>query len=196
MTFEDWVIPCEKTVKYFANVFDIANYKTENELIALFSEVPTAENIKRRVNRLSAIYGTRISKPDQDTISDFIFSDGIVGKAKTGELDVVNRLAFNGERKYRKCLSFASKFCSFCNPDLYPIYDSLVLESLLQLNKKEPFDSTYDEKERNQIKYYYNYKRFCELIDNFRKYTAFGLGNCTLRELDKYLWIAGKGLED
>ena len=196
MVFDDWKEPSEKVVKHFTEVFDISNYKTETELRRLFAENPTDENIRRRVNRLSAIYGTRISMPDQEAISAYIFDEDIVGNAKAGDPDVVKNLAFNEERGYDRCLSFASKFCSFCNPCAYPIYDSLVLEALLELNRIHSFDSAYDERERNQIKYNYDYERFCQLIEKFRNHEPFGLGNCTLREIDKFLWITGKGLVD
>ena len=64
MSFDEWEKPREEVVKYFTNVFDVANHKTETELKQLFMAEPTAENIEKRVNRLSAVYGTRIRMSD------------------------------------------------------------------------------------------------------------------------------------
>ena len=116
--------------------------------------------------------------------------------AVTGKDGVVERIGQNENDGYNHCLSFASKFCSFCNPDVYPIYDSIVLEVLLKLNDIYKFDSDYTERERNRIKSHYDYARFCKLIEGFRHFEDFGLDNCSLREIDKFLWIAGKGLVD
>lgn len=194
--YDDWIKPSERIVKYFSNVFDIVNHKTELELKLLFQDKVTAENVGKRVNRLSAVYGTRISLSDQSLITDYIINDDIVAKATAGEADVVNKLAFNEASGYDRCLSFASKFCSFCNPNSYPIYDSLVLEALLRLNNEYKFDSVFSVQEKNHIKFNYDYDRFCCIIHNFRYYKEFNLTNCTLREIDKFLWIAGKGFED
>lgn len=194
ITYDDWIQLNETVVKHFTNVFDIAYHKTETELQKLFAETPSEMNIRNRVKRLNAVYGTRISEPDQVKIAAFIKKENIVGLALSGDYDAVEKLALDENRGFNRCLSFASKFCSFCNPDVYPIYDSLVLEALLGLNRIKTFDYSYDEKEKNRIKNEFDYSRFRRLIEKFRNHDSFGIASCSLREIDKFLWITGKGL--
>lgn len=196
MVFDDWKKPSEEVVKHFTNVFEIANHRSEMELKRLFDQEPTEENIGKRVNRLSAIYGTRISLPDQKLIASFIYKEGIFEDAVAGKDGVVEKIAVNENYGYNHCLSFASKFCSFCNPEVYPIYDSVVLEVLRRLNSDYHFDAAYDKAEMKRIRNNLSYARFCKLIDNFRNHVDFHLENCKLREIDKYLWTSGKGLVD
>lgn len=93
--YDDWIQLNETVVKHFTNVFDIAYHKTETELQKLFAETPSEMNIRNRVKRLNAVYGTRISEPDQVKIAAFIKKENIVGLALSGDYGAVEKLALD-----------------------------------------------------------------------------------------------------
>lgn len=78
--------------------------------------------------------------------------------------------------------SFATKYCSHHNPN-FPLFDKYVKGMLTELNKIYSFASfTQTELE--------NYKIFYQVIQDFKKH--FGLTKFTSKEIDIYLWLAGK----
>ena len=83
----------------------------------------------------------------------------------------------------RNFYSFASKYCSHHKPDRYPIYDSYVEKMLTHYGAMDKF-SGFD---RAELK---NYERFIRIIGEFRQY--YGLADYSLREIDNFLWLAGK----
>src|SRR4051812_26455031 len=84
--------------------------------------------------------------------------------------------------KKRRNYSFATKYCSFHRPDIYPIYDSLVVGILNALLKQgEAFD-TFTRGEHWGT----DYAIWHRSIKRFREH--YGLGEFSAREIDKYLW--------
>ncbi len=79
--------------------------------------------------------------------------------------------------------SFATKYCSHHKPYFYPIYDSYVHRFLVGLKQQYHFDTFND----SDLK---NYERFKKVILNFQNF--FNLGDYTVKQIDKYLWQAGK----
>ena len=75
------------------------------------------------------------------------------------------------------------KCCSRHNPSAYPIYDSYVDKVLWYFRKKHEFASF----KRCELK---KHKKFIEILNEFKIY--YGLGQCSRKELDKYLWQLGK----
>ena len=101
-----------------------------------------------------------------------------------GNEALVNKIApvtING--KTRNFYSFASKYCSHHKPESYPIYDSYVEKMIMHFKKKDKYDAFV----KPNLK---EYQRFIEIIKNFQKH--YNLESFTLREIDIYLWLAGK----
>lgn len=91
--------------------------------------------------------------------------------------------------KSRRNYSFATKYCAFHRPDLYPIYDSLVAGVLNTLLRQgEAFD-TFLPGER----WWTDYAVWHRSITKFR--THFGLEEFPIRDIDKYLWMLAKDRE-
>lgn len=98
--------------------------------------------------------------------------------------------------KQRHNYAFATKFCSFHRPDLYPIYDSLVhgvLNTLLQ--QGESFDSLGPGEHWRTVPLCYesisrDYAIWCRSITKFRSH--YGLEAFSIRDIDKYLWTLAK----
>ncbi len=84
---------------------------------------------------------------------------------------------------------FATKYCSFINSKVYPIYDSLVIKTLEFFYKQKPF---IDEK--------LNFEKIRQECDCV-KYKRIVTGSCEryclgweYKDVDKYLWMAGKNM--
>ena len=83
----------------------------------------------------------------------------------------------------RNFYSFASKYCSHHKPDSFPIFDSFVETMLVHYQSVDAFDDF----SKDDLKYY---TRFIEIIKRFQSF--YELDKFTLREIDIYLWLAGK----
>ncbi|MCX4474017.1 hypothetical protein C5N14_05625 [Micromonospora sp. MW-13] len=101
--------------------------------------------------------------------------------------DLIEKIAivdFGGNK--RRNYSFATKYCSFHRPDLYPIYDSLVAGVLNELLKQGATFDNFAPGERWAA----DYAIWHRSINRFR--THYSLEEFSIREIDKYLWMLGK----
>jgi hypothetical protein len=80
--------------------------------------------------------------------------------------------------------SFASKYCSWHNPDAYPIYDTYV-EACLWYHRKQDGFAKYAREG-------YRYPDFVRIVTAFREF--YGLTSFTFKQLDKFLWSQGRQL--
>lgn len=112
-----------------------------------------------------------------------IFDMKIDDRLKKGDPTLVNDIAkVKIKNKNKNFYSFASKYCSHHNED-YPIYDYYVDRMLVYFKTKDKFANFI----REDLK---DYVKFKKIILEFRKF--YDLEGFTLRDIDKYLWIAGK----
>ena len=158
----------------------------ESSLSLLFNKLcpenTNIENILLKVSALNDFYSTNIF--DTFTVSKHILNCRIDQDLNNGCKSLVNKIALvtiNG--KTRNFYSFASKYCSHHKPESYPIYDSYVEKMLMHFKKKYKFDSFKKEDLRK-------YERFLEIIHKFKQH--YKLGSLSLRQIDIYLWLAGK----
>lgn len=166
------------------------NEKLDAALRSLFSTMPHNTDVGEvavKVAALNGLYATNIF--------------GIVQVAThIVELDVDTRLAGDNmdanlveeiacvtiRDKVRRNYSFATKYCAFHRPDLYPIYDSLVHDVLNTLLKQgETFDSFVPGEHWRT-----NYAIWHRSVTKFRVH--YGLDSFSVREVDKYLWMLAK----
>jgi hypothetical protein len=173
--------------KYLKEWDNLENYKTqENALDKIFTEFPNNNNIEEvliKVTCLNSFYSTNIY--DTYSVSKYITSLKIDKRLKNKDLTVVNEIAKvpmkNGSVK--NFYSFATKYCSHHFDKDFPIYDSYVDKMLHAINKQEKFG----EFKRADLK---DYVKFNQVLCDFRKY--FNLDEFSLKEIDMYLWQAGK----
>jgi hypothetical protein len=90
-------------------------------------------------------------------------------------------------KKDRDYFSFATKYCSWHNPEAYPICDSNVKKYLRRLQKESDFAMGFDIYGDD-----WTYPDFRKAMDAFRKH--YGLGSFTYKEIDKFLWLYGGNL--
>lgn len=113
---------------------------------------------------------------------DYMLSQGAkeaVDKVRSGHGILVKKTG-----KEFDFYSFATKYCSFHNPDTYPICDSFIVNLLLDLNKIYCWKPKL---KRNDLLIYPFY---IEIIDNCLKSIGMSEANC--KTADKGLWIFAK----
>jgi hypothetical protein len=166
------------------------NESTDAALRKLFDTMPRnvdAGEVSVKVAALNGLYATSIYGVVQ--MARHIVSLNIDDPLSSGRADpeLVERIArLEQKGKVRRNYSFATKYCSFHRPDVYPIYDSLVVEILNGLLKQgEAFDTFRLGETWNG-----DYGVYCRSVAAFRRH--FGLDEFSIRDIDKYLWMVAK----
>ena len=132
---------------------------------------------------LNALYGTRIMRIDK--IARHICELDIDDRLKVGDSQIVDQIAkVTIKGKERRNYSFASKYCSFHQPMLYPIYDSIVDRILRAYQRQDRFLS----QPLGDLK---DYRRFKEVLEKFVSFYE-NAGKPSWRELDYFLHDYGK----
>jgi hypothetical protein len=165
----------------------LENYRLqEQSLSRLFSQLCPAnakiEDILLKVTALNQFYSTNIY--DTYTVSKHILGKAIDTRLRSGDMSLVNELALvtiGGKR--RNFYSFASKYCSHHFPDHFPIYDYFVERMLLTYANTDHFAAF----RKPDLK---SYDKFVQVISDFR--TFYSLSSFSLRQIDVFLWLAGK----
>ena len=183
------VIPSIESVREYLNKFDRNKelVVVEDVLAELFARYPGNQNLRDvliKATVLNALYSTNIY--DIVKMANHILSKNIGAKLQMGSPELVDEIArVEMSGKIRNNYSFASKFCHWHKPDMYPIFDGYV-EQLLWAYREQ---SSFMEFKRDDLRKYPRYK---EIIEGFKNH--YGLTQFSLRELDKFLWGYGRQL--
>ena len=158
----------------------------EASLALLFHELcPRNDDINHillKVSALNDFYSTNIF--DTHSVAKHIRAIAPTARIMAGDVSVVNEIALvTIGGKERNFYSFASKYCNHHNADAFPIYDSYVHKMLIHFLNSEEFANFT----KNELK---QYGRFVEIIRSFRRH--YELEEFSLRQIDIYLWLAGK----
>ncbi|MDD5527553.1 MAG: hypothetical protein PHO56_01075 [Patescibacteria group bacterium] len=181
--------PSQEEVEYYLKLWDsLENYTLqESSLRKLFTKTYPSNNdlddVLIKVCSLNDFYSTNIFSPF--TVAKHIVKLKIDDNLKQNDLTIVNKIArieMNGGNT-KNFYSFATKYCSHHKPAVYPIYDSYVDQMLVYCKNKDNFDFFSKE----DLKVYVQYKK---ILENFRKF--YELEMFDLKQIDKYLWQAGK----
>lgn len=181
--------PSKQELKNYLELWDsLENYVLqESSLQKLFTETypknDRIENVLIKVCSLNDFYSTNIYSPF--TVAKHIVDLQIDKKLENNSLELVNEIAeiemSNG--RLINFYSFATKYCSHHKPTVYPIYDSFVDRMLIHFKKIDNFCSF----SRNDLRQYPDYRNILVEFSNF-----YGLTEFNLKQIDKYLWQAGK----
>lgn len=105
-------------------------------------------------------------------------------RLRRGDHLLVNELAqVKIGEKQKNFYSFASKYCSHHFPNIFPIYDSYVDRMLLHYARTDHFALFH----KDDLK---RYDRFVGIIRTFQSH--YGVSQFSLRQIDIFLWLAGK----
>ncbi|MBU3979227.1 hypothetical protein KJ980_05495 [Patescibacteria group bacterium] len=181
--------PSRKEVERYLRLWNtLENYTLqESSLEKLFTKTYPLNNnlddVLIKVCSLNDFYSTNIFSPF--TVAKHIILLNIDGNFAKDDLEIVNKIAEVEMKggKTKNFYSFATKYCSHHKPLIYPIYDSYVDKMLMRLKEKDKFSNF----SRQDLRLYQLFKKI--LID-FRKF--YGLEQFNLKQIDQYLWQAGK----
>lgn len=167
----------------------LEKYKYQEDALSLlfrqFCPTNTAiVHVLLKVSALNDFYSTNIF--DTHAVAKHIVATKPDQRIADGDHSLVNQLAMvavGGGGNARNFYSFASKYCNHHNPESYPIYDYYVERMLLHFQQTDGF-AQFDKIVLKQ------YSRFVDVILGFRR--AYSLDQFSLRQIDIYLWLAGK----
>ncbi len=135
-----------------------------------------------KATALNSLYSTNIYaivRTAQNIVCQNIDAD-----LRSGSLEVVDKIArVEVPGKTRNNYSFASKYCHWHQPEMYPIYDSYVDKLLWAYHVQRQFENF-------KLVDLRNYSRYKEIVESFRK--CYSLTQFGLKDLDKFLWGYGR----
>lgn len=181
--------PSEIEINNYLKLWDsLDNYTLqENSLKKLFIKTYPLNNdindVLIKVCVLNDFYSTNIFSPY--TVAKHIVALEIDKALSGNDLEIVNKIAMVkiSVNKSINFYSFATKYCSHHKPLVYPIYDSYVEKMLMYFLKNDNFFNFV----RIDLK---SYSKFKDILNEFRNY--YGLQGFNLKQIDQYLWQAGK----
>jgi len=154
-------------------------------LSLLFSGYPRNTNIGEvlaKTATLNALYSTNILglvAAAEHIVASRI--DPFLEDASPLAVTSLGRMTFG--TKSRRTYSFATKYCSWHRPDVYPIYDQFVGKALLAYAARSDFAAftTAD---------LTSYGAFLRIVEAFVNH--YQLQACSLKEVDYFLWFYGR----
>jgi hypothetical protein len=185
----DLIRPSKKEIDYYLNLWDsLENYTLqESSLGKLFTKTYPLNNdindVLIKVCALNDFYSTNIFSPL--TVAKHIVGMKIDPDLEKDDLEIVNKIAkvkMHGG-KIKNFYSFATKYCSHHKPTIYPIFDSYVEKFLLYFRNIDKFSDFSQQDLRN-------YTHYKNILLDFRTY--YYLEEYNLKQIDQYLWQAGK----
>ena len=178
--------PCQSELEKWLGLWSEQGKSQESALNKLFHHTyprnDDMDEILVKVAALNDFYSTNI-------YNIFAVAKHIKGVASVDErlqkgdeslVGEIANISINGKVKY--FYSFASKFCSHHNDKDFAIYDSYVDKMLSYFQKRDKFGAFA----KDDLK---DYAKFKKALNDFRAF--YGL-KCDLKQLDGYLWQAGK----
>ena len=205
----DTSLPSPEALEDWNNQWDtnkkLRSYRDQEAALTwLFKTYPKNTDLNQvliKVTALDALYSTRIYHITE-TARHIIELKDFDKRVQEGDLSLVRALAVfkvklhtnkrNPDEKADKStrekhiFSFASKYCSWHNPDVYPIYDSKVRDKLRSFKNNPKSGLTYKNGSLD------TYEGFCKAITELRD--KFCLGP-SMKRIDRYLWTWAKSGE-
>ncbi|WP_263357997.1 hypothetical protein [Acidicapsa ligni] len=180
--------PTAESVKSACERFDREHELIEQTLSELFQQYPLNNDLRHvllKVVAVNSLYHTSVYA--LDTVARHIHAhhkeiDIALDKGSPQIVDKIAKVTVQG--KVHNFFSFATKYCSWHNPDAYPIYDSRVDHYLWSLQQQQAFATSFIHP------HLWDYPKFHSIVVSFRD--AHGLGSFTFKELDKFLFLQGE----
>jgi len=176
--------PTPEVIREYINKFHAEHGKSEKRLNLLFynkEENTNEDDVFSKICAIDDIYHTHLDPEHMSDITDVIVDSDIDEELPKGDKRLVDGLADAIASKTKKRqLSFASKYCSFHHPDIYPIYDS----------KAKKLVATYLKDKGHEINakdFEQKYSLFIEKLDLFIE--EYGLQEFSYKEIDIFLWM-------
>ncbi len=192
-----WVEPTPENVRSACKEFDSWDDNPDPSLRKLFSHFPANvefSDVLLKVAALNATYSTQIRAVSDRTptiydVARHIVSLKIDEALQLGLLEIVEQIAAVSAKgnKHQYNFSFATKYCNWHRPDVYPIYDSRVDKYLWQFRNRESGEpSGFRQFKRKEL---WSYPSFKQIVIDFMSH--FHLDEFSFKQIDKFLYIEG-----
>jgi hypothetical protein len=133
--------PTKELVEKYRRQFEQKNRPDEEAIKELFKIFPYNQDYKGVLLKsivINELYSTQIIAIKNVARNIFELNiDVRLGQGDPQVVDQIAKLTINGKK--RRNYSFATKYCSFHQPSLYPIYDSIVDKVLRAYQKQDRF---------------------------------------------------------
>jgi hypothetical protein len=184
--------PTQEFVEHwFKRFMDTAEFLKGEEVVqsAIYS-FPDNTNlygIMVKCSLVQAIYHTRII--DMVGVAERMQECALDDHLRAGSpLAVEEIVRCTNEAEGKRHISFASKYCSFHEPERYPIIDSILKKLLVRYQREFRFSATnFRQTDLENIQDYAFLRR---ILDDFRAH--FGLLDVSYKKLDQCLWMFGR----
>jgi len=168
--------------------FDRENELTESTLAELFQQYPDNSDLRHvmlKVVAVNSLYHTCIYAIDAVARHIHAHAKEIDPALAAGSREIVDTIAkVTVQGKPHNFFSFATKYCSWHQPEKYPIYDSRVDRYLWELQARSPFAPAFIHP------HLWDYPRFHTIMVAFRDFH--GLAGFTFKDIDKFLYLQGE----
>ncbi len=155
---------------------------TVQEVIAAFPKNEKIEHVVIKIVAINSLYHARVLDVDLHPLALHIHGiENLDGKLAEGDLEVVDEIwKAKGTRQHY--FSFATKFCNWHNQEGYAIYDTYMWEALCGYRKQKSGFAFKDAECKDYACFHAVVKRFQSVYEP---------GNCSLKKIDKFLWLLG-----
>lgn len=163
--------------------FDKQNKSVESGLVQLVRCFPENEDLGHvlvKVSAINSLYSTQIRGVME--VANVIVAARIDSKLDAGDEDAVGSITkVEYSDKPRWNYSFATKYCSWHRPELFPILDSRVDFCLRSYKAKDSFADFTQEN-------LWDYRKFREIVKKFQTHYRLEF---TFKNLDKFFYQLG-----
>lgn len=182
---------------------DLGAYTEQEKILCnLFKKYPENTNFEEvvyKITILDSFYSTNLRFNDKTLTADKDSKSGIIEVAniilgikdfdervERGHIELVDQIVNTAkqDKNMKSVYSFATKYCSFHNPEKYPICDNFVKEELKYYRNQKVSEFKFQNKDLE------NYREFVKVVKNFKE--IFNLEKYSFKQIDQYLWIVGK----
>jgi hypothetical protein len=181
-------MPTPETVKAACARFDHDNQAAEHALTELFQQYPHNRDLRHvllKVVAVNSLYHTCIYALDTVARHIHAHAEELDTALAAGSPHIVDKIAkVKVQGKVHNFFAFATKYCSWHQPDKFPIYDSRVDCYLWALQQQRPFAPAF------MHPHLWDYPKFHTIAVAFRD--AHGLSAFTFKEIDKFLYLQGE----
>ena len=194
------LLPIPSTIEYYLDLWNKSekyeSYREQEKALSLlFEQFPNNRDLSEillKTSVLNDFYSTSIFKvfPIAKHIMAINDFDCRVNKSDVSLVAEVENLSINGNKKVFR--SFASKYCSFHNPNGYYIIDSYVLKMLKKYSaycKSKKCKDVYQNKFA-MVSKCNSYEEYYRIMSRFKR--AFNLDNYSKKDIDRFLWVIGR----
>lgn len=144
------------------------------------------DEVMIKVTALNELYSTNINGvKNLEIIAEIIYNtEGLDKMIKDGDMNAVDIIGQTKEG-INNAYVFASKYCSFHEPNKYLIFDACSWLALRNICKEYQFETQLT---KNPTMNFEAYKLYCEAVHELIK--KFSI-TCSYKEIDEYLWMTG-----